>query len=339
MDQLDTVYVTRPGTRLLLEESALLVHLPDDGGRHRVPLLRVESIVAWGGVYISPDVMRRCADLGIHITWITQNGKLVATVTGTESGGGELRLAQYRAHSNPEHRVDLARAFVHGKIHNYRTLLLRAGRDATGARQRDLRQIAARQGVALEQLPRAQSLSEVLGVEGRAARDYFQHSHLLFTAFAPAGRSRRPPLDPANCCLSMGYALLRSSTHAALVHVGLDPMIGYLHGVRGTKPSLALDLMEEMRPLLVDRLVATLLNRGQIVPSKHMRRLPGGAWEFTPDGLSTFINLWAESRTRDWNHAVQRRRLPASHLPLIQARLLARHLREPDFPYEPWTTA
>ena len=335
---MDTVYVTRPGTRLLLEQNALLVALPDYERKHRVPMLRVESIVAWGGVYISPDVMRRAADLGIHITWITQNGKLIATVTGNETGGGELRLSQYRAHEDADHRIDLARAFVQGKIHNYRTLLLRAGRDATGPRQRELRHIATRQALALEQLSTAQSLTEVLGIEGRAARDYFQSAHLVFTKVAPQGRTRRPPMDPVNCCLSMGYALLRNSTHSALAHVGLDPMIGYLHGVRGTKPSLALDLMEEMRPLLVDRLVASLLNRGQVSPDRHMRQLPGGSYEFTPDGLTVFINFWAESRTREWQHPVLGRAIPASNIPLVQARLLARHLREPDFAYQPWTT-
>ncbi len=137
----------------------------------------------------------------------------------------------------------------------------------------------------------------------------------------------------------MGYGLLRSAVHAALVHVGLDPMIGFMHGVRGTKPSLALDLMEEMRAPLVDRLVATMVNRGQLTDAKHTRELPGGAREFTHDGLLVFLDAWAQSRQREWPHRALARKVPAAQVPIIQARLLARHLREPDFPYQPWSSS
>ena len=146
-------------------------------------------------------------------------------------------------------------------------------------------------------------------------------------------------MDPVNCYLSMGYALLRTATHAALGNVGLDPMIGFMHGVRGTKPSLALDLMEEMRALLVDRLVATLVNRGQLDASKHTRQLPGGGFEFTPDGRREFLEHWASARQRSWPHKGLGRSIPAAEIPIIQARLLARHLREPSFAYQPWAVA
>lgn len=336
MDQLDTIYLTTPGTFVGIEHEAFTVRLPDDQTWHRVPSLRVESIVAWRGVTLSPDAMDRCVRLGISVTWITQNGRFVASLAGAEQGRAALRLAQCRAYDDPEHRLALARAFTAGKLQNYRRLVLGVARDATGARQQELRLLAVRHAEAVAQLPRAQSLTEVLGIEGRAARRYFDAAPLIFTAEQPKGRTRRPPMDPVNCYLSMGYGLLRSSVHAACVHAGLDPLIGYVHGIRGTKPALALDLMEEMRALLVDRLVASLVNRGQLVSSRHTRQLPGGSYEFTSDGLRVFMDAWAQSRGRTWHHGALSRDVTAAELPFVQARLLARHLREPEFAYTPW---
>lgn len=337
MDVLDVVYFMTPGTRILLDHDALLVEVPGCQGKTRVPLLRVESIVATGGVWLSPETMRRCVDLGIHVTWISQNGKLIASIAGQQGGRGELRLAQCRAHDNIDQRLELCRLFVAGKLQNCRQVLLRAARDASGKRQVDLRQAATAHASALESLPHAMSITEVLGIEGRAARVYFESSPHLYLRGAPVGRTRRPPTDPVNCYLSMGYALLRSAVHAACVHSGLDPYIGFLHGVRGTKPALALDLMEEFRPLLVDRLVMSLVNRGQLVGDRDTRTLPGGAVEFTTEGRGRFMVSWAESRAKVWRHGGLNRSVSAAELPILQARQLARHLREPEFPYRPWS--
>lgn len=339
MDLLDTLYVTTPGTSLHLEGGAIRVVHPDLPGRHLVPALRLEALVLWGGVSASPDVLRHCAETGVHVTWITQNGRLIASIAGDEPGRGELRLAQYRAFDDVDHRVELSKRFLAGKLQGYRQLLLRTARDAEPARQARLRQVAAVHSEALEKLAASTNLTECLGIEGRAARAYFSSADLVFTKESTRGRSKPPPLDPVNCYLSMGYALLRTSVHAALVHAGLDPMIGFMHGVRGTKPSLALDLMEEMRPLLVDRLVATLVNRGQLEGPKHTRELPGGGYEFTQDGARLFLNEWASSRQRLWPHKGLGRSIPAAQIPILQARLLARHLREPSFDYEPWQVA
>jgi CRISPR-associated protein Cas1 len=130
--------------------------------------------------------------------------------------------------------------------------------------------------------------------------------------------------------------MLRVAIHGALEHVGLDPYIGYLHGVRAGKPALALDLMEEFRPLLVDRLVLTLFNRGQ-VKAGHTRTLPGGAVELTDDGRRMLLEQWSASRERTWRHAALGRDVPAALLPLVQARLLARQLRGTSTSYIPWT--
>ncbi len=332
---LNTLYVTTTGTSLHLDGDALRITHPDRPGRHLLPLVRIDHIVAWNGVTVTADLMHRCAADGRSVTWVTQNGRFLARVSGPQTGNPTLRLAQYRAHEDAEHRLDLARRFVAGKLHNYRQLLLRSARDQKGARQSGLRAIADRHGAALADLKDSTNLTEILGVEGRAARDYFQGLGLLCPG-SPPGRTRRPATDPLNCLLSFGYGMLRVAVHGAIEQVGLDPYIGYLHGVRANKPSLALDLMEELRPLLVDRLVITLINRGQLRPS-HTTTLPGGVVELTESGRRFFLEQWSESRSRQWPHAGVARSLPAAMIPLTQTRLLARHLRGDSPGYIPWT--
>jgi CRISPR-associated protein Cas1 len=205
----------------------------------------------------------------------------------------------------------------------------------TGDRQERLRGIASRHADALNELSTAEDLTVVMGIEGRAARDYFQGLDQLAPGTS-AGRTRRPPLDPVNCLLSFGYGMLRVAVHGALDQVGLDPYLGYLHGIRPGKPALALDLMEELRPLLVDRLVLTLVNRGQL-SARHTDTLPGGAIQLTDIGRRWFLEHWSGARERRWPHATLDREVPAGLLPLIQARLLARHLRGDADAYLPWT--
>lgn len=335
MDTLDTVYVATPGTSLHLDGQAMRVVHPERPGRNLVPLLRVESLVLWRGVNVSTDLLRRCAESGIHVTWMTQNGRLCASITGHEPGRPDLRLAQFRAHEDPEQRLDIARLIVAAKVQNYRQLLLRAGRDATGDRRHRIRAVAQTHAQCLPRLAGATSLTEVLGIEGHAARAYFGGLDDLSEQAATI-RTRRPPLDPFNCYLSAAYGLLRSSIHTALVHVGFDPYVGYIHGIRANQPSLALDLMEEMRALLVDRLVLTLFNRGQIKASYH-HPAQGGAVLLTDDGWTHLLAAWVQARQRSWPHAGLGREVTAAQLPLVQARALARHLREPDWPYRPWT--
>ncbi len=331
------VFVSTPGTRLRLEGDALRVVMQDRPGRHLVPLHRVESLVLWHGVDISSDALHWCIDHGAHVTWITQNGHLHASVTGHEPARPELRLAQYRAYEDLDHRLELARAMTAGKLQNYRQLLLRAARDARGGRQSALRRIAEDHASAVTRLESAANLTEVMGVEGRAARVYFGSLDQVIEGAVNA-RTRRPPTDPVNCYLSAAYGLLRSSIHSAIVHVGLDPNVGFIHGVRGPKPTLALDLMEEMRALLADRLVATLFNRDQ-VRNTYWREVAGGAVLLTDEGWKHLLSEWVVSRQRQWPHKLLGRKIAAAEIPFVQARALARHLREPQHAYAPWLVA
>ena len=332
---LNTLYATTPGTSLHLDGDTVRIAHPDRPGRHLIPLARLEYIVAWNGVDISDDLIHRCAADGRSITWITRNGRFLARVAGPLTGNPLLRLAQYRAHEDAIQRLAIAKCLIAGKIHNYRQLLLKAARDAAGARQDSLRDLAERHAVSLSELGAAIDLNQTLGIEGRAARDYFQGIDLLVPG-APAGRTRRPPQDPVNCLLSFGYGMLRVAVHGAIEQVGMDPYIGYLHGVRPGKPSLALDLMEELRPLFVDRLVMTVINRGQL-STRDFDTLPGGTVQLTDNGRKKFLEQWSAARERRWPHAGLGREIPAGLIPLVQARLLARHLRGDADTYIPWT--
>lgn len=331
------VFVSTPGTLLRLEGDALRVIHPERPGRHLIPLHRVESFILWNGVDMSADALGWCMGAGIHVTWITQNGKLNASLTGHEPGRPELRLAQMRAYDDLDHRLELARAIIAGKIQNYRQLLLRAARDSEGKSQTMLRAMAQAHATAIDRLQSAISLTEVLGIEGRAARTYFGDLDLVITGAVNA-RARRPPTDPVNCYLSAVYGLLRSSVHSAVVHVGLDPHIGFIHGVRGPKPTLVLDLMEELRALLADRLVATLFNRGQIRDS-YWKEVAGGGVLLTDAGWKHLLGEWVASRQRPWPHKLLGRKVPAAEIPYVQVRSLARHLREPRHAYVPWLVA
>lgn len=334
---LKTLYVSTPGTSLHLDGDALRLYHPDKPGRHLLPLIRIDHIVVFNGVTVTDDLMHRCAADTRSVTYLTRNGKFLARVNGPATGNPHLRIQQIRAHDDPPHTLAIAKAMVAGKLHNYRQLLLRAARDVDGQRQTLLRAIAESHASALATLRDTASLDETRGVEGRAARDYFQALPALIPGARP-GRSKRPATDPVNCLLSFGYGMLRAAVHGALEQVGLDPYIGYLHGIRPAKPALALDLMEEMRPLLVDRLVVTLLNRGQIKP-EHTQQLPGGQCQLTDDGRKLFLEQWSLARERPWPHAYLDREIPAALLPLVQARLLARHLRGDTDTYTPWTVS
>ncbi|WBB78153.1 type I-C CRISPR-associated endonuclease Cas1c [Micromonospora sp. WMMD882] len=335
---LNTLYVQTPGTNLRLDGDTVRVYHPEQTGRQLLPLVRVDHLVLFAGVNISDELLLRCADDGRSVSWLTGMGRFRARVAGPTSGNPLLRQAQHRAADDPGHRLAIAVAMVAGKVHNSRQGLLRTARDTTGHRQVALRASAELLAQRLDLLREACSVDETLGVEGIAARDYFAALPYLLTdkKWHPAGRNRRPPTDPVNCLLSFLYGMLRVAVHGALEQVGLDPYIGFLHGVRPGKPALALDLMEEFRPLLADRLAFTLLNRRELTAG-DFEALPNGAYRLTDAGRRTVLNAWQTSRRRTWPHAQLKHEVAGALLPLVQARLLARHLRGDLDAYRPWT--
>jgi len=334
---LNTLYVQTAGTSLHLEGDTVRIFHPDQPGRKILPLGRIDHVVLFGGVTASDDLLLRCADDRRSVSWLTGFGRFRARLCGPTAGNPLLRRAQHRVYDDRAQRLSIAKRMVTGKIHNGRQVLLRAARDATGVSQTRLRAAAERNADTLASVEKSADIDALLGAEGTAARAYFAAFPAMCpSANSPFERSRRPPADPVNCLLSFLYGMLRVAVHGALEQVGLDPYIGYLHGVRPGKPALALDLMEEFRPLLADRLAITLINRKQVEES-DFEHLPGGAVRLTDNSRRDILNAWQRSRERMWPHVHLHRDIPAATLPLVQARLLARHLRGDLDEYLPWT--
>lgn len=337
---LNTLYVQTQGTQLRLEQDSLRVRIPDVSGRKILPLKRIESIVVYGHVDLSTELITRCAQDNRPVTWMTQGGRYLARLDSAVHGNVLLRHAQHQLHDDPAARLGIARNIVAGKIRNSRWILLRAARDATAAPRDRMRAVIGELEGALAATATAESLDVVMGIEGNAARAYFT---ALRDALRPAEgipafthRNRRPPTDPVNALLSFTYGLLRGLVHGATEQVGLDPYIGFLHGLRPGKPALALDLMEEFRPVLADRFALTLFNRRQLRP-EHFENVTGGAVRLTDDGRKAVIAAWQEWKTQPWEHSLAGRDAPAGLLPTVQARILARHLRGELPGYLPWT--
>jgi CRISP-associated protein Cas1 len=334
---LNTLYVQTPGTSLHLENDTVRIYHPEQSGRKILPLARIDHIVLFRGVTISDELQLRCANDRRTVSWLSGFGKFHARVSGPTAGNPLLRLAQYRAHDDPPRRLGIAQRMVAGKLHNTRQVLLRAARDATGQKQTKLRATAQRHAELLTGIPQTSDVNNLMGMEGAAARAYFDALPALCpSAPTPFQRTRRPPADPVNCLLSFAYGMLRVAVHGALEQVGLDPYIGYLHGVRPGKPALALDLMEEFRPLIADRFVLTLLNRKELTDD-DFTHLPGPVVELNDNSRRLVLNAWQTNRQRPWPHAYLGREVPAALLPLVQAKLLARHLRGDLDEYTSWT--
>jgi CRISPR-associated protein Cas1 len=336
---LNTLYVQTQGAALFLDHDSVRVTAPDKAGHQAMPLRRLESIIAFGHVSLSADLLKRCAEDGRDVVWMSRSGRFLARVDGPVQGNVLLRHAQHLAHADRARRLAIARSCVAGKVQNSRQMLLRSARDAPPDRQAELRQLAEGLAGIISSLPGIPGIDELLGAEGTAARLYYQGFALLLRSsdgIPPFTiRTRRPPTDPVNAVLSFLYGLLRSSIHGSAEEVGLDPYVGFLHGLRPGKPALALDLMEEYRPVFADRLALTLINRRQL-NGGHFEELPGGAVRLTEDGRRLVLTEWQQSRQREWPHQLLGRAVPAALLPSVQSRLLARHLRAELPSYLPW---
>lgn len=336
---LNTLYVQTQGAGLYLDHDSVRLTAPDRSGHQSIPLRRLDSIIAYGHVNISSELLTRCAQDGRPVVWMSRSGRFLARVGGEVHGNVLLRHAQHLAHADPPRRLAVARCCVAGKIQNSRQMLLRSARDAASQRQAELRELADRLGQLIPAIPETSTIDELLGTEGNAARIYYHGFGLLLKP--PDGippfvlRTRRPPTDPVNSVLSFLYGLLRSSIHGSAEAVGLDPYIGFLHGIRPGKPALALDLMEEYRPVFADRLALTLFNRRQL-RAGHFEELPGGAVRLTEDGRKLVLTEWQQSRQKEWVHRTLGRSIHAALLPSVQSRLLARHLRGELPSYMPW---
>jgi CRISP-associated protein Cas1 len=328
--QQNTLYVMTQGAYLHRDHLTILVEVKGER-KLGIPLHNLEAVVLFGNVMVSPSVLQLCAVAGVAVSFLSEGGRLLARVDAPVSGNVLLRREQFRQADSEQRSLEYARAIVAGKVQNARSNLLRSARDNAAESDR-----AALQGAAMElgamsrKLEFCQNRDEVRGTEGAAARSYFGVFANMIRqerpAFSPKGRTRRPPLDRCNALLSFVYALLLTDCSSALAAAGLDPNVGFLHHDRPGRPSLGLDLMEEFRPLLADRLVLTLINRRQVSESGFKVR-EGGAVEMSVDTRRAVVAAWQERKQEEVTHPLLGQSGRVGLLPHLQARILARAIR------------
>ena len=334
---LNTLYVTKQNAYLRKDGETVVVEL-DKQVLLRLPIHTLNGIVTFGNVMTSPFLLNLCAERGVCVSMFSEHGKFLARVEGPVSGNVLLRLAQMRAYEDKERKGELARSFVIGKLCNARAVLMRRIRDhgETGA----LKVGAACQ---LDVLRRVRDsppdTARIRGLEGEAAAGYFGCFNDLLVmqqeAFSIPSRNRRPPQDPMNALLSYLYALLAHECRGALEGVGLDPQIGFLHELRPGRPALALDLMEEFRAVLADRMALSLVNLKQVVP-RDFKMTESGAVLIGDDARKTVLAAWQKKKQEQLEHPFLKEKMPLGLLPHVQALLLARHLRGDLDAYPPF---
>ncbi len=328
--QLNTLYVVTDGACLRKDHLTVKV-VVEKQTRLVVPIHHLDSVAVFGNVHVSPGLLNLCAENGVAVSFLTESGRLLSRVDAPGSGNVLLRRTQFRWADRPECCVVIARAIVAGKLHNSRNLLLRAGRETDDASDQAALQTAAGQlAEAIRVLPAAADTDAVRGHEGDGARVYFgAFSSMIRHAretFRLEHRTRRPPLDPVNALISFLYSLLLQDCVAALAAAGLDPSVGYLHVDRPGRPGLALDLMEEFRALVADRLALALINRQQVKPA-GFRQLEGGAVQMDDATRRTVLTAYQQRKREQVTHPLLGQKVTIGRLPFLQAKVLARHLR------------
>ncbi|MBN8475437.1 type I-C CRISPR-associated endonuclease Cas1c [Sulfuritalea sp.] len=341
MQLLNTLYVTLPDSYLHLDNDTLRVEIEHET-RLRIPLHHLSSVVCFGHVMVSPILMHRLADEGKSLVLLDGNGRFKARLEGPVSGNVLLRQAQHRRVASADFCLAVAKSCIAGKLKNCRQVLLRGARES--GRDDDntaLAAVAEEFARALGRLEHAADLDGVRGIEGDAAKRYFSVLSLIVradarVAFTMDGRTRRPPLDRMNALLSFLYSMLMNDLRSAVESVGLDPQLGFLHAVRPGRAALALDLMEEFRPLLADRLALTLINRRQINADDFVER-PGGATVLKDEARKAVVTAYQERKQEDVTHPLLESTVGFGLTSFVQARLLARFVRGDAEIYLPFT--
>lgn len=340
--QLNTLYVTTEGA-WLRKDGANVVMDVEKQEKARIPVHMLESLVCFGRVLVSPPLLGYCAEQGISVCFLSPNGRFLARVEGPVSGNVLLRREQYRRSDDPSGCVAIIRHLLIGKLYNQRVVLGRALRDHGESMEPEGKAAVTHACQRLERISRNLLTGEdsqlLRGLEGEAAQAYFGVLDHLIRVPVPAlrfnGRNRRPPRDAVNALLSFFYTLLTHDCRSALETVGLDPAVGFLHRDRPGRPSLALDLMEEFRAFLADRLVLSMINRRQL-SERDFQSMDNGVVLLREESRKSLLVAYQERKREEVLHAFVNEKLPIGLLPVLQAQLLARHLRGDLDAYPPF---
>ena len=327
---LNTLFVTSEEAYLALETENVAVYIGEEK-KAQYPLLVLESIISFSYKGASPALMGARARQGIQLTFLTPRGRFLARVCGQEQGNVLLRKEQYRLSDKLEKSCHIARNFIFGKVYNQRWVLERTLRDHR-MRVDAAKLESASQALAglLPAIETQTDLDSLRGLEGEASVRYFhvfdemvlnQKADFLFD-----GRNRRPPTDNMNALLSFAYVLLSNDCASALESVGLDSYVGFMHRDRPGRTSLALDLMEELRAPMADRLCITLVNN-RVLQDKHFERQESGAVFLGEDGRKLFLSAWQNKKKEEITHPYLKEKMAWGLVPYVQSLLLARCLR------------
>jgi len=336
----NTLYVMTPHAYAHLENATVRIDVEHEK-KLQVPLHHIGCLVTFGSIMVSPALMHRLADEGKSLVLLDDHGRFKARLEGPVSGNVLLRQAQHTKAGDGSYALELARHIVAGKLKNSRSVLMRGARETLEIEEvKLLTRATDNLAASLRAARDAVTLDELRGVEGEAARGYFASLNLIVKpqvrdTFVLNGRSRRPPLDRFNALLSFLYSMLMNDCRSALEAVGLDPQIGFLHAIRPGRAALALDLQEEFRSILADRLALTLINRGQLTADDFDKR-EGGAVMLNDKGRRKVVTAWQERKQEEITHPLTEGKMPLALLPFIQARFMARTLRNEMESYLPY---
>jgi len=326
----NTLFVQTQGAWLNKQGENVVMNI-DYEVKGRVPIHKLDAIVCFGQVSVSPALMAHCTDNAITITHLNKYGKFQARIEGAVSGNVLLRREQYRISDNPERVQPICHSIILGKVHNQRQVVRRYLRDYKSQLDENivnqLETTQKRLELGLHKILATQNLADLLGREGEMASLYFSvFPHFIRnTDFDFKRRTRNPPTDAMNALLSFTYTLMTHDCRSALETVGLDPACGVFHQLRPGRPSLALDLVEEFRPI-IDRFVLSLVNKRQLNKS-DFKQEASGAVALKDEARQTFFKAWHERKQQPIYHEWFEETVPFGLLPHLQATIMARHIR------------
>lgn len=336
---LNTLYVTTPESYLHRDGENVIVKVGSDE-KFRIPIHNLEGIVCFGFMGASPHLMQLCSEHNVGLSFLTPWGKFQGRVNGRVRGNVLLRRTQYRTADNPEASLSIAKCFITAKVVNSRTVLGRSIRDHGEVIECD--KVRNADNLLIENLMKIEGCRDadtLRGIEGNCAKFYFDVIDELILKqkddFFIRDRNRRPPRDNMNALFSFLYTLLAHDVESALETVGLDPYVGFLHTDRPGRASLALDIMEELRPFMADRLALNLVNLQQVC-GEDFQKKEGGGVLLTDKGRKAVLAAWQKRKTDEINHPYLDEKIPIGLLPYAQSLLMARFLRGDIDGYPPF---